>query len=576
MKLNKLPFLILIFLLIISCSGGGSNTSSTSTVTLASIAVKPLTPSIALGETQQFTATGTYSDSTIKDITTSVTWSSDNTTVATIGTSSGLATAVATGTAKITATSGSISGYTTMTVTPATLSSIAITPANPGMLSGTTKQLTATGTYSDGSQQDLTTSVTWISSQTTIATISSTAGSNGLVTSIAAGTTTITASLGGISGFTLLTVQDDNSDNLLTVTVNGGLAPGGYPNKPCVSVTICSPGTSNCQTIDNILLDTGASGLRIFKSLLTVSLTQATSGSGSLTECIQYSDNSADWGPVQLADIILGNEPAVTVPIQIIDSTFAGSTSCSNGGYTLDSSPTDDGYNGILGVGLFTEDCGSDCTSIANNKMYYSCNGSSCTGIAVSLNNQVQNPVSLLPLDNNGFIVQFLTPVPLGGLSSVNGNLILGIGTRSNNTPPAGITVYPADPTYGEFITVFNGKTYSDSFIDSGSNGLFFNQSSVSALTTCTSGIASGWFCPSSTQSLSATTKGYAGSPSGTVSFNIGNASTLFSSSNNVFIELGGPDTSFDWGLPFFLGRSVYVGIENKTSSLGTGPYWAY
>jgi hypothetical protein len=463
-------------------------------------------------------------------------------------------------------------------ISTATLSSIAITPANSGMLSGTTKQLTATGTYSDGTQQDLTTSVTWISSNTTIATISSTAGSNGLVTSLAAGTTTITASSGSISNSTLLTVQDDSNDNLLTVTVNGGVAPGGYPNEPCVSVTVCSTdGSATCQTIDNVLLDTGSYGLRIFKTLLTVSLTQVSSGSGSLTECIQYNDNSADWGPVQLADIILGNEPAVRVPIQIIDSTFSGYNSCSlNGQYTLDKSPSESGYNGILGVGIFTEDCGSKCTSSKNNGWYYSCSGSNCSATTVPLSNQVKNPVSLLPLDNNGFIVQFLNPVLLGGLPSVNGNLILGIGTRSNNTPTAGITIYPANPTYGEFTTVFNGRTYSDSFIDSGSNGLFFNNSSVSALTTCTSGIASGWFCPSSTQSLSATTKGYAGSPSGTVLFQIGDADTLFKSPNKVFIELGGPDTSFDWGLPFFLGRSVYVGIDGQTSSLGTGPYWAY
>lgn len=453
------------------------------------------------------------------------------------------------------------------------LSSITITPANPGMLSGTTKQLTATGTYSNGTKQDITTSVTWSSSDTGVATISNTAGSNGLVTSLATGITTITALSGSISGSTLLTVQDDNNDNVLTVTVNGGVAPGGYPNEPCVSVTICSPGTSNCQTIDNILLDTGASGLRIFKSLLTVSLTQATSGSGSLTECIQYSDNSADWGLVQLADIILGNEPAVRVPIQIIDSTFSGYNSCSlNGQYILDTSLSITGYNGILGIGLFTEDCGSECTSIANNGMYYSCNGSSCTGTAVSLNNQVQNPVSLLPLDNNGVIVQ-LPSIPLGGLLSVNGNLILGIGTRSNNIP-SGVTMYLADPTSGEFITVFNGKTYSDSFIDSGSNGLFFDQGSISALTTCDSD----WFCASPTLSLSATTKGYTGSPNGTVSFQIGDADTLlYHTSNNVFIELGGPEPDgFDWGLPFFLGRSVYMGIEGKTSSLGTGPYWAY
>jgi hypothetical protein len=398
-----------------------------------------------------------------------------------------------------------------------------------------------------------------------------------LATAAATGTTTITAVSGGITGPTQLTVQNDNDDNVLKVTVNGSLCSSSnnssYPNKPCVSVTVCSPGTSTCQTIDDILLDTGASGLRIFKSLLTdIPLTQVASGSGSgsLTECIQYADGSANWGPVQMADIILGNEPAVTVPIQIIDSTF-GSVPSSCG--TPDSSPSVARYNGILGVGLFTEDCGSDCANFLNN-MYYSCNGSTCTATKVPLSDQVQNPVSHLPLDNNGVIVK-LPSVSSGGAASVDGILILGIGTRLNNIP-SGVTMYPADPnsanlTYGDFITVFNGKTYSDSFIDSGSNGLFFNAGSISALTIC-----GDWFCPSSTQNLSATTKGYTGSPSGTVSFQIGDASTLFSSSNNVFVELGGPDRSFDWGLPFFLGRSVYVGIEEKISSLGTGPYWAY
>lgn len=487
MKLNKLLFLVLILLLVSSCSGGGSSGSGsgTSTVTLSSIAITPASPSIAPGTTEQFTATGTYSDYTIKNITTSVTWSS---------------------------------------------------------------------------------------SDTTVATISNTAGSNGLVTSSGAGTTTITASLVSISGSTLLTVQDDNNDNLLTVTVNGGVAPGGYPNEPCVSVTVCSPGTSTCQTINDILLDTGSYGLRIFKSLLTVSLTPVTNGSGSLTECIQYTDNSADWGPVQLADIILGNEPAVRVPIQIIDSTFSGYNSCSlNGQYTLDTSPSEAGFNGILGVGLFAEDCGSGCTSDAGNGMYYTCGGSNCSGTTVSLLSQVQNPVALLPQDNNGVIVQ-LPSINLGGSPSVNGFLVLGIGTRSNNMPPFSVTVYPADPSTGDFKTFFNSPPDKDSFIDSGSNGLFFDKDSISALKVC-----GDWFCPTSTQPLSATTKGYTGSPSGTVSFQIGNADTLFQTSNNVFIELGGPEPDgFDWGLPFFLGRSVYVGIDGTTSSLGTGPYWAY
>ena len=577
MKSNKLLFLVLILLLVTSCGSSGSNNggSGTPSLTLLSIAVTPINPRIAPGTTEQFTATGTYSDSTTRNITTSVVWSSSISTAATIGNTSGtygLATAVATGSATITASSGSFSGSTTLTVTSATITSLGVTPANSSISAGATEQFTAMGTFSDNATQVLTTLVSWSSSSQSIATISNTAGSKGLVTSLVTGTTTITANWSGVSGSTLLTVTPSN---VLTITVNGSLcSTGSYPNKPCVSVTICSPDTSTCQTINDILLDTGSSGLRIFKSLLTsISLTQVISGSGSLAECIQYADGSADWGPIQTADVVLGNEPAVTIPIQVIDSTFSiVPHSCGN----PDITPEASGFNGILGVGLFTEDCGSDCASIANNGMYYACSGSTCVATTAPLSSQAQNPVSHLPVDNNGMILQ-LPSVPLGGMTSVNGSLILGIGTQSNNTP-FGVTMYPANSS-GEFTTVFNSKTYSQSFIDIGSNGLFFDVSSISTLPTCTSaGLSQGWFCPSSTQNLSATNKGYAGSPSGAVSFQIGNTSSLFNSSNNVFIELGAPSpgTSFIWGLPFFLGRSVYVGIEGKTSSLGTGPYWAY
>jgi hypothetical protein len=455
----------------------------------------------------------------------------------------------------------------------AKLISIAATPANLSLDSGTTEKFTAIGTYSDDTTKDITTSVTWSSSNTAVATISNTTGSNGLATMLVMGTTTITASLDGISGSTLLTVlMNEADDNVLKVTVNGSLcSTGSYPNKPCVSVTVCAPGTSNCKTINDILLDTGASGLRIFKSLITeIPITPVANGSGTLANCMQYADGTANWGSVQMADVILGNEPAVTVPIQIIDSTFGTiygqiQSLCGNPEIT----PEAAGYNGILGIGLFTEDCGLACAIYPRNGMYYSCSNSTCAATVVPLSEQVQNPVSHLPVDNNGLIIT-LPAVSLGGAISVDGNLILGIGTRSNNTA-SGVAVYPADPSYGEFITVLNNITYNDSFIDTGTNGLFFNNSTMSGLTICDD-----WYCPFSTQSLSATTKGYTGLPSGLVSFQIGNATTLFGSSNNVFIELGGPDESFIWGLPFFLGRRVYIGLEGKTSSLGTGPYWAY
>lgn len=551
-----------------SCSGGGGGGSSTPAATLASITVTPVNPSIGKGATQQFIATGTYSDGSTQNITTSVTWSSSDTNVATIGSLSGLAASLTEGTTTITAASGSLSDFTTLTILPPAITSIAITPANPSIDRSATQQFIATGTYSDSTTQVITSSVTWSSSAPSVASI----GTNGLAASNAAGATTITASLGSIFGTTILTVRALSNDNVMTVAVNGGLN-GNYINGPFVSVTICSPGTSTCKTINNILLDTGASGLRIFKSLLTdIPLTQVTSGAGSLANCINYVDGSAEWGAVQRADVILGNEAAVNVPIQIIDPTFGTSPSqiqslCGN----PDTIPSATGFNGILGAGLFKQDCGSDCVSASNKGMYYSCRGSVCNPTTVPLSNQVQNPVSLLLVDNNGMIVQ-LPSVPLGGAASVDGKLFLGIDTRLNN-PSSGAMMYPADPTYGEFITVFNGSIYSDSFIDSGSNGLFFNAGSPTDLITC-----SGWYCNDPTLSLSATTKGYTGSPSGVVSFQIGDASALLSSSNPnlVFIELGGTYTSFDWGLPFFLGRNVYVGIEGKTSSLGTGPYWAY
>jgi len=582
MKSNNLLLPVLILALMTGCSGGSSNSNSgTTTVTLLSLAVTPANPSIAQSTTETFIATGTYSNNTSQNIMASVTWSSSVVSVATI--TNGKATAVAPGQTTITATSGSVSGSTTLTVTSATIASLALTPANLAIIAGWTKQFTATGTFSDNTMQDLTTLASWSSSSLSVATISNAAGSNGLVTSLATGTTTIATTWGGASDSTLLTVNGVAfGSNVLPITVNGSLCSpansAGYVNKPCVSVTVCSPGISTCQTVSDIILDTGSYGLRIFKSVLTgVSLTQVTSGSGSLAECALFGSGS-EWGPIQIADVILGNEPAVTVPIQVIDSTFGTKPSLCG---TADTNPLNAGFNGILGVGLFTEDCGSACTTNPNIGIYYVCSGATCTRTTAPLNNQVQNPVALLPVDNNGVILQ-LPSVALGGTTSVSGSLILGIDTQSNNST-SGVTMYPASPSTSlspaVFTTVFNSKTYNQSFIDSGSNGLFFDASSISSLPTCTPGSSTpGWFCPSSMQSLSATNKGYAGSPSGTVSFQIGNTPSLFNSSNNVFIELGAPSpgTSFDWGLPFFLGRIVYVGIEGKTSSLGTGPYWAY
>ena len=167
---------------------GTSNTVSVTAATLQNIAVTPANPSIAKGLTQQFAATGMFSDGSLVDLTTQVTWNSATTTVATIN-ATGLATAVNTGTSNITASLlGVTSPIDVLTVTAAVLQSITVTPGTPTVAAGQTLQFTATGHFSDGTTGA--TSVNWTSADTTIATVNS----SGLAAGVkAGGPVTITA-----------------------------------------------------------------------------------------------------------------------------------------------------------------------------------------------------------------------------------------------------------------------------------------------------------------------------------------------------------------------------------------------
>ena len=163
--------------------------------TLQSISVAPATPSIALGTTQQFTATGTYSDLSTADITTSVTWASSVPGTASISAGTGLAHGLVAGTTQISATLGTVaSASIPLKVTTATLKSIAVAPATPSIGLNATQQFSAIGTYSDGSTQDISGIVRWASSNTSAATISA---SSGLATGVGTGTAQITATQGG-------------------------------------------------------------------------------------------------------------------------------------------------------------------------------------------------------------------------------------------------------------------------------------------------------------------------------------------------------------------------------------------
>jgi Protein of unknown function (DUF3443) len=336
-------------------------------------------------------------------------------------------------------------------------------------------------------------------------------------------------------------------------------------NELCASVTICQPGTSNCQTISDVLVDVGSVGLRIFGSRLSTPLIQTVDAQGrALGECTFFADGSTTWGPVQIADVVLGTAPPVRVPIQVITPTFGGQTASSNPcNDTVDTDPDEANLNGILGIGLFRQDCGSACERNSNNTLYFSCAAGSCAGAVVALADQVQNPVWLLPSGNNG-VVLTLPNVPVSGAPSVTGSLILGIDAAASTTPPS--AVLPTDE-FGFVTTVYKGRTFNQSFIDSGSNGFFFPDASLAG---CPMALAP-FYCPASPVNLSATLGGQT-----VVPFQVANAERLVETRNFAFNNLGGDFSTFDWGLPFFLGRTVFVGIEDQPSSLGRGPFFAF
>ncbi len=208
----------------ISASWVGVTGSATLTVgpaKLVSIAVTPVNPAIAKGATKQFNATGTYSDGSTLDLTSSAKWVSSNAGVATI-TAGGLATGVAKGTSQISAASAGVTGKTTLTVGTAVLASIAVTPANPSIATGSTQQFSATGTYSDGSTKNLTTQVTWASSTTAVATIAA----GGLATGLAQSTSEISATLGAVTGSTTLTVGTAVLASIVVTPANPTIAKG--------------------------------------------------------------------------------------------------------------------------------------------------------------------------------------------------------------------------------------------------------------------------------------------------------------------------------------------------------------
>ena len=216
-------------------------------------------------------------------------------------------------------------------------------------------------------------------------------------------TTTITSTAGNITPATA-------AANVAPLIVDAG--PAGAPaqaNIAFVTVTVCGPnGSTTCQTIDHIAVDTGSTGLRIPYGVLSSSLlaqltnvdVTVSGASRSLADCIQFGDNSYFWGSVRLADVKMGGtansgngtgsdaEVATAIPIHLIGDTAlpAAPSSCNTGGQNEDTVATL-GANGLIGLGIYQYDCdavgnpapGTNvCTSASQlpSGTYYSCSGS--------------------------------------------------------------------------------------------------------------------------------------------------------------------------------------------------------
>jgi uncharacterized protein YjdB len=222
------------------CSAAYMEQNQKPAKTLASVTISPQTSEIVLGKTQQFSATATYSDGSKVDVTTTAMWVSTQPNIATVN-SVGMVKSKGTGTVSISATYQSAKGSSNLTIDPAALVSIALGPQNPSITPKHSVQLVATGTFTDGTVQDVSSSVSWSTMPAGIITVSNA----GLATASAIGTVTVTATKGFHRGSDTVTVA-------APVLVSIALSPQSVTLTPQHSGQLTAEGTYNDQSTQDI------------------------------------------------------------------------------------------------------------------------------------------------------------------------------------------------------------------------------------------------------------------------------------------------------------------------------------
>ena len=374
--------------------------------------------------------------------------------------------------------------------------------------------------------------------------------------------------------------------NVVSLTVDSGPAgTTGAINHAYVTVKVCVSGSqSECASIDHVLLDTGSFGLRLVRSVLAahaVTLAAETDAqSRTIEECVSFNGGQT-WGPVALADVTLAEERAAKLPVQVMDDTGSGApppAGCGANG-TLINGVSGFSANGVLGVGVLIQDCGQACASAAAPlPFYYGCSAAgACSAENVALGQQVTNPVAMFAADNTGVVIQLPNLANANGDATVQGELIFGVDTQSDNSLPiTGVTVLGASGS-GDFDTTYNGGAAAlPALIDSGTDAYSFSDPTIAV---CSSGAFVGYYCPAVAplSAFAVNTGVGAENATSTVDFALADPNS-FVSGAAAFIDLGGGggSTSFIWGMPFFYGRAVYIGFEQRVSGTHNGPFYAY
>ena len=333
--------------------------------------------------------------------------------------------------------------------------------------------------------------------------------------------------------------------------------PHGGLNRMVVSVTVCEPGTERCAKVDDVMVDTGSTGLRLESSAVPtwLRLPAFLGPDGKpLAECLRFVHDTA-WGTLHRADVRLGGLTASGLPLQVIDD-MAGPQpqSCPRS----DVRPTS---NGTLGVGQHQFDCQGACGQRADTPGVFVRDGTGWLPVegTVEPAYRLPNPALYLPGHDNGIVIDLPSP-PAGGAREVAGTLTFGVDTLGDDK--AGNSGILRLDAAGRFTTVLAGKNYPASYIDSGTETYVLHED---GLPRC--GNMAWAYCAEPRRTLDAEMIGTDGKRIPT-RFTVGNYQSTRehqAGASDDLAEVADPQAmSFVWGAPFFLGRRISLVMDGK------------